>query len=124
MSKKYIYSLIYNRSKYMYYDKLQVFFKEKGLKQYEIGEVLGYSPAMIGRYLKGTDKINADFIVKLVKKFPDVDLQYIFSDEEESYGLKEPKPFYGLDEKTIDKEMQIIQNKIANVREYLAQKCK
>ena len=46
----------------MYYDKLQLFFKSKGLKQYEIAEALGYSPTMISRYLKGSDKINADFI--------------------------------------------------------------
>ena len=106
----------------MYNEKLQLFFKEKGLKQYEIGQVLGYSPAMIGRYLKGSDKINADFIVKLVKEFPDVDLRYIFSEEDESYGLKEPKPFYGLNDKNILNELNIIENKVADVREYLTKK--
>lgn len=105
----------------MYHEKLHLFFKEKGLKQYEIGELLGYSPTMISRYLKGTDKINADFIIKLVKEFPDVDLQYIFSDDDRP-SASEPKPFYGLNEDTLDKELKIIMNKVADVREYLAQK--
>lgn len=104
----------------MYNEKLQLFFKEKDLKQYEIGELLGYSPTMISRYLKGTDKINADFIIKLVKVFPDVDLQYIFSDDDE-HSVSEPKPFYGLDDDSIDKELKIIIKKAENVREYLAQ---
>ena len=104
----------------MYNEKLHLFFKEKGLKQYEIGELLGYSPTMISRYLKGTDKINADFIVKLVKVFPDVDLQYIFSDDE-GHSASEPKPFYGLDDDSIDKELKNILKKVENVRDYLAQ---
>jgi transcriptional regulator with XRE-family HTH domain len=107
----------------MYNEKLQLFFKEKGLKQYEVGEILGYSPTMIGRYIKGTDKINADFIIKMVKEFPDVDLQYIFSDDE-AKGTAEPKPYYGLDDDSIDKELNIIIQKAKKVREYLAMKKK
>jgi transcriptional regulator with XRE-family HTH domain len=106
----------------MYNEKLQLFFKEKGLKQYEIGEILGYSPTMIGRYLKGSDKINADFIIKMVKAFPDIDLQYIFSEEETTNSTQEPKPFYGLNEMNIEKELEIIGKKVENVREYLAMK--
>lgn len=104
----------------MYNEKLHLFFKEKGLKQYEIGKILGYSPTMIGRYLKGSDKINADFIIKLVKEFPDVDLQYIFS-EDDKHTISEPSASYGLNEDTIDKELKIIGEKVAKVREYLAQ---
>lgn len=104
----------------MYNEKLQLFFKDKGLKQYEIGKILGYSPAMIGRYLKGSDKINADFIIKLVKKFPDVDLQYLFS-EDDIQLLSEPSSYYGLNEDNLDKELEIIIKKAENVREYLAQ---
>lgn len=105
----------------MYNDKLHLFFKEKGLKQYEIGEILGYSPAMIGRYLKGSDKINADFILKLVKKFPDVDLRYIFSDDD-GHSASEPKPYYSMDDDSIGKELKIIIQKAENVLEYLALK--
>lgn len=105
----------------MYNEKLQFFFKGKGLKQYEVGEILGYGPTMIGRYLKGSDKINADFIIKLVKEFPDVDLQYIFSEDDAINSIQEPKPFYGLNEMNIDKELEIIGKKVENVREYLAQ---
>ena len=104
----------------MYNDKLRLFFKEKGLRQYEIGERLGYSPAMIGRYLQGSDKINSDFILKMVKEFPDVDLQYIFSDDENSNMVHEPNGNYGLKQENIDMELEIITGKLTEIRKVLA----
>lgn len=107
----------------MYYEKLQLFFKKKGLKQKEIGEALGYSPAMISRYLKGSDKINSDFILILVKKFPEIDLQYIFSDENKNTSMvSEPCEEYGIKEEDIIDELQLIEKKISNIRECLARK--
>jgi transcriptional regulator with XRE-family HTH domain len=107
----------------MYNDKLSAFFKNKGLKQYQIGERLGYSPTMISRYLKGTDKINADFIIILVKEFPDIDLQYIFSDDVEKKSMvSEPSEDYGLKEKDIIRELELIEQKISSIKECLARK--
>jgi transcriptional regulator with XRE-family HTH domain len=106
----------------MYNDKLKTFFTSKGLSQKKVGEMLGYSPTMMSRYYRGTDKINADFIIKMVKTFPDIDLKYIFSDEDTTHLVQEGKPFYGLNEDTVDKELEIIEQKVANLREYLAQK--
>lgn len=108
----------------MYYDKLHLFFKSKGLKQKEIAEILDYSPAMISRYLKGSDKINADFITILLKKFPEIDLQYIFSDQEQDTPIAaEPVPNYGVKEEDVIKELEIIEKKISSIRNVLAQSC-
>lgn len=108
----------------MYHKKLKDFFDNKDLSQKRVGEILGYSPAMIGRYLKGTDNINAKFIIKMVKEFPDVDLQYIFSEKENinENMLEEPRESYGLTAMDIDEELEIIITKAEKVREYLAQK--
>ena len=107
----------------MYYDKLQLFFKSKGLKQYEIAEALGYSPAMISRYLKGSDKINADFIIILIKKFPEIDLQYIFSDDMQKLSIvEEPKIGYGIKEEDVVSELELIEKKISAIRNVLARK--
>jgi predicted transcriptional regulator len=105
----------------MYNKKLQLFFKEKGLKQYEIAEIMGYTPTMISRYLKGIDKINSDFINKLVVNFPDIDLQYLFTNEKSINTVQEPKEHYVLNKAIIDKDLKIIEEKVANVRSYLAQ---
>jgi transcriptional regulator with XRE-family HTH domain len=105
----------------MYNKKLQLFFKEKGLKQYEIAEIMGYTPTMISRYLKGTDKINANFITKLVENFPDIDLQYLFTDEKTINMAQKPNEYYGFNKTIIEKDLKIIEEKIANVRKSLAQ---
>ena len=104
-----------------YNEKLRLFIKSKGLSQRELSDILGYAPAMISRYLSGESKFGPDFIMALVKAFPDVDLKKIFSNEKKNV-ISEPKPFYGLSEDTLDKELKIIGKKIENVREYLAQK--
>lgn len=107
----------------MYYDKLQLFFKSKNLKQYEIAEVLGYSPAMISRYLKGSDKINADFITILITKFPEIDLQYIFSDDRKELSVvREPNTGYGIKEEDVIQELEMIEKKISDIRNVLARK--
>ncbi|MEN2402248.1 helix-turn-helix transcriptional regulator [Flavobacterium sp. MC2016-06] len=65
----------------MYNEKLVRFFKSKGLKQKEVGEILGFSPAMIGRYLHGTAGIGPEFLMSLNKNFPELDLNDLFLDE-------------------------------------------
>jgi len=107
----------------MYYNKLQLFFKSKGLKQYEIAEILGYSPTMISRYLKGSDKINSDFILILIKQFPEIDLQYIFSDDRmKSTAVKDAYTGYSINEEDVIRELEIIQNKISDIKNVLARK--
>jgi transcriptional regulator with XRE-family HTH domain len=104
-----------------YNDKLRLFFKNKGLSQKEVGKRLGHAPAMISRFWSGESSFGPEFVVALVREFPDIDLQYIFSEEETIYSVQEGKPFYGLNKDNVDKEMEIIEEKVANVRKYLAQ---
>jgi transcriptional regulator with XRE-family HTH domain len=108
-----------------YNEKLRSFFKDKGYKQKEIAALLGYSPAMIGRYLKGSDKVNSDFIQILIKKFPEIDLQYIFSEDEDQDNtiMKEPPSLYQMDQKDMVLELQLIEDKIAVLKNVLARKC-
>ncbi len=60
--------------------KLKRFFQEKDLKHKDVAEVLGYAPSMLSQYLSGTKKINLEFVNRVAKHFPDVDLNYILKD--------------------------------------------
>jgi transcriptional regulator with XRE-family HTH domain len=107
-----------------YYEKLHLFFKSKGLSQTAVGQKLGYSKASMSKFINGNSAIDSNFILVLVKEFPEIDLQYIFSETEKTDMVSEPQSFYGLNDDTIDKELELIGKKVANVREYLAQKSK
>ncbi|WP_341221896.1 helix-turn-helix domain-containing protein [Polaribacter atrinae] len=63
-----------------YYKKISNFFDRKGLTQIEIGEKLGYSQVMVGRYLK-SNAPNFQFIKAVSKAFPEIDWNYMFKDE-------------------------------------------
>ncbi|WP_166923766.1 helix-turn-helix domain-containing protein [Flavobacterium poyangense] len=65
----------------MYSEKLIKFFKAKGLKQKEVGQILGFSPAMTGRYLHGTANIGSEFLISLSRNFPELDLNTLFMDD-------------------------------------------
>lgn len=107
-----------------YYEKLRIFFKSKGLKQTEVSEKLEVSAPMLSRYLKGSDNFTPDFIIKLVKEFPEINLQYIFSENEElNHSLvQEPTTSNGMDNEEIVKELELIENKISKIRAELARK--
>ncbi|MGJ8760350.1 MAG: helix-turn-helix domain-containing protein [Polaribacter sp.] len=63
-----------------YYKKISNFFDRKGLTQIEIGEKLGYSQVMVGRYLK-SNAPNFQFIKAVSKAFPEIDWNYMFKEE-------------------------------------------
>lgn len=105
----------------MYNEKLRLFFKSKGLKQNEAAELLQVSPSSLGKYLMGVDNFKPEFITNLIRVFPEIDLRDIFSEDKSTNSVSEPKPFYGLTEDNLDKELKIIGEKVANVRQYLAQ---
>lgn len=106
-----------------YNDKLRLFFKNEGLSQKEVGKKLGHAPAMISRFLSGESKFGPEFIVALVREFPEIDLQYIFSDEENSNMVQEPREHYGLKKENVDKELELITERITEIRKVLAQDC-
>lgn len=110
-----------------HYEKLSIFFKSKGLSQSEVGQRIGYSRSSMSKFLKGDSVIDSNFILKVVKEFPDVDLKYIFSkeDEEEVEDLAnmimEPPAIYELSPDKLEKELEIILKKLTNVKNVLAQ---
>lgn len=61
--------------------KLKRFFQDKDIKYKDVAEALGYAPSMLSQYLSGTKKINLEFINRVVKCFPDVDLNHILKDK-------------------------------------------
>lgn len=114
--------LIYNHSKFMYNEKLNLFFKSKGLKQKEVAEITGYSPNMISRYLEGKVKFNTDFIEVLVKEFPEIDLQYIFGNDANKLPMvQEEASVYNKQEDVIN-DIEIIERKLQNIKQFLTQK--
>jgi len=60
-----------------YFEKMSSYFERKGLTQAEIGEKIGYSQVMVGRYLK-SNAPNFQFITAVSKAFPDIDWNYMF----------------------------------------------
>jgi len=101
-------------------EKMRLYFKNRDISQKEISKKTGQAPAMISRYLSGASSFSSDFIAILIREFPDIDLNYIFSVKENNEA-NEPNELYGLTNEIIDKEMEIIQDKLAIVRKYLAQ---
>jgi transcriptional regulator with XRE-family HTH domain len=101
----------------MYNEKLGTFFKAKGLKQKEVGEILGFSPAMMGRYLHGTASIGPEFLTRLIKHFPEIDLNDLFVEENRNVDMvNEPRERYGisvlLDISDIEDKLQLIKEKL------------
>ena len=108
-----------------YHEKLRIFFKAKGLSQKKVAETMVVSPAMMGRYLSGSDNFSPEFITKLVKEFPEIDLKYIFTEDENIMRhdtVMEPPSEYKKKEDVLS-ELEIIENKIALIKIYLAQNC-
>jgi transcriptional regulator with XRE-family HTH domain len=70
-----------------YFKKMNEFFKKTGLTQTEIGEKIGYSQIMVGRYLS-KNKPNYEFIKAVSKEF-DVDWNYIFKEDSSELRILE-----------------------------------
>jgi transcriptional regulator with XRE-family HTH domain len=104
-----------------YNEKLGSFFKSKKLSQKKVAEKLGFSGAMISRYISGVSVFPAAFLTALLKQFPDIDLHYIFMEEEthEVNAVEESTPNYELSNEDVVEELQLIENRIAKVREVL-----
>ncbi|MBS7254810.1 helix-turn-helix domain-containing protein [Flavobacterium branchiicola] len=103
-----------------YNEKLSTFFRAKGLKQKEVGEILGFSPAMIGRYFHGTASIGSEFLLSLSRNFPDVDLNDMFAPENGQDTLNEPAAVY--EKKNILNDLQEIEERIHKIRVQLENK--
>lgn len=102
----------------MYNEKLIKFFKGKGLKQKEVGQILGFSPAMTGRYLHGTANIGSEFLISLSRHFPELDLNTLFIDDKSDLdAVGESREKY---ETTILNDIMEIEDKLKLLKEKVA----
>ena len=104
-----------------YNEKLHLYFKRQGISQTELGKRLGHSPAMISRFLSGVSTFDANFVAALIREFPDVDLKYIFREEDDFSMASEPSEDYGFKSAVIIEELKSIEKQLANIRNVLAQ---
>lgn len=107
-----------------YNEKLSAFFKMKGLKQKEVAIAVGFAPAMISRYLGGTSVFPPDFLTALLKSFPEIDLKYIFSEDDldEQHSMSEPSTHYGITKDNVLDQLEEIESKLKEIRTVLARK--
>ncbi|RUT70032.1 XRE family transcriptional regulator [Flavobacterium cupreum] len=106
----------------MYNVKLARFFKAKGLKQKEVGLIMGFSEAMVGRYLNRTAKMSPEFLMSLSRNFPEVDLNDLFAaDNGDPNTLNEPHEKYHTtvlsDIGEIEARLQIIKKKLSQSKD-------
>ena len=107
-----------------YNEKLHLFFKSKGLSQKDVAKSIGYSPAMISRYLSGVSVFPPEFLSSLIKNYPDIDLRYIFTEEEIQVvnAVQESTANYQLSNDELIKELESVEEKIAIIKNVLARK--
>ena len=67
-----------------YNEKLHYFLKSKNMTKKKMAEMLQVNETMLGRYMSGDANFPPLFLSKLISVFPEVDLNYIFSDEKTS----------------------------------------
>ena len=63
-------------------EKIKFFFTAKGLTNTEIGDLYGSTSATIGNYFNGKRDIPIDFILWLKNEYPEMDLNILFKDDE------------------------------------------
>jgi len=58
-------------------DRIQLILKEKGLTSIKFAEVMEVQPSSISHLLSGRNNPNFDFIAKLMKRFPDINPDWL-----------------------------------------------
>lgn len=94
-----------------YNQNFKDFFDLKGISNRELSRLIGYSETMTGRYLNG-QKMPIDFILSIIKVFPDIDLNLIFKNQL-SDNLNEPTAIYGSKTALIEhiqKDLEVLKN--------------
>lgn len=104
--------------------KIKKYFKEQGITQRKVGQIMNWSELSVSRAMK-SDDLSITFIEKLIEYFPEIDLNYLLKNNKEEGGLSgvnEPKEKYG----TLTEEGKLIteiEEKLNKLREVLAQNC-
>ncbi|MEI6865511.1 helix-turn-helix transcriptional regulator [Flavicella sp.] len=97
-----------------FHKKLKEYFTNKGLNNRQIANEIGYSEAMVGRYLTKS-KPNFELLTRIVKSYPDIDLNKLFK-EKYSNTVQEEPAIYTKESiaiiNNIEKELQALKDKI------------
>lgn len=102
-----------------YNEKLHYFLKSKNMTNKEMAEMLSVSETMIGRYMSGDANFPPVFLSKLVLVFPDVDLNYIFSDEKSRMDEVAEEATVYPRTINISNEIEIIQQRLELIKKSL-----
>ena len=74
--------------------KIKAYLKEKELNNRDLSKLMDdYSEVMISNYLN-SDKWNDNFVKRLLKVFPDLDLNALLKDDEEMQAVSDIKEEY------------------------------
>lgn len=105
----------------LFKEKLRNLLAEKGMTQTTFSEKVGMNKTHANKFFLGR-KPNMDFIQRIVKVFPDVDLNWLLIDGNTSKRVNnlvnEPQENYSSPEKVITE----IEQKIEELKEIMAQK--
>ncbi len=86
--------------------KIREYFKAKNMTIREVAQQMdNYNESLVGRYMS-SDKISGTFITKLKKYFPDIDINYMVSDDQENDVLKEGDEEYKVRSSEIIEEIE------------------
>lgn len=101
--------------------RLKKYLAKKGLKQNAVAQKLGESPSYMNKVLNGKSNFSHEFLLKIVRAFPDLDLNWLFRggnfhDETHIY-ISEPGQIY----KSPTDLVEDIEHKVRLLKELLAQ---
>lgn len=105
--------------------KIKEFFEIKGLSNRDVARIMdNYNEQLVGRYVN-SDEISKTFLKKIKKYFPDADINYLISEEDEDIineknVVQEP----GAEYNPIALQLVIeIEDRLAQLKNILAQNC-
>lgn len=101
-------------------EKFKIILKEKNVTQAKFADDCSLHRGYVSRILNG-ESPSADFIMKAVKYFPDVNLYHLFFDDTENLLLSEPDSNYKNGTDPID-IIGDIESKLKHLKSVLPQK--
>lgn len=102
--------------------KIKKHFKERGITQRKVGEIMNWSELSVSRAMK-SDAVSITFLEKLIEYFPEIDLNYLLKDNKEDLSISEmnePSEQYGILSEE-GKLINEIEEKLEKLKEILAQ---
>ena len=91
--------------------------KEKGISQSQFCENYNLNQGLVSRYCSG-EKPSVDFIYTVIEAFPDVDLDYLFSKDDELNMVQETEGNYTKSSLNIIKD---IEKKLSELKKNVTQ---